>query len=796
MKKDNSTGRKKNVASGKASVYKRGDGLGSSKPVGNKTGYTDRKPSGSSSSSNSSDGGFTTSSSGSGYTRSTGTLSLKKIITFAIIAIIAYFVLKSCMGIDLLDSMGGIDTGDNSLYGDVTTSNSSNQSVGYQPANTQLDYSVSGDARAKYTDIKGGGKDEFTIMVYMCGSDLESRSGMATSDLNEMLHADIVKNVNIVVETGGAKTWKNSTMSNKTNQRYQVTSEGLKVLDDNVGKKSMTDPDTLQDFIEYCEKNFEADRYALILWDHGGGSNQGYGYDELFPGSTMTLDEIHKALGNAGVKFDFVGFDACLMATYETAIMMNNHADYLIASEETEPGIGWYYTEWISALSENTSMPTIEIGKNIIDSFIEKCYQTSPYDKTTLSLIDLAELSGTAPKAFNAFASSTGELINSDEYKIVADARAGSREFGSPSQLDQIDLIHLAQNIGTDEATELIEVLNSSIKYNRTSGTISNSNGLSIYFPYTTLSSMGSIINTYEKIGMDSAYTDCIRGFASLEVGGQAVSSGAGSPMGSLLGSFLGSSGGSDMVGDLLTSFLGSGDLSSMLGSTDTSWLDTDSILSNKDFYEENYLSADALELSVKDGKSVLEMSDDNWDLVQNVQLNVFFDDGEGYIDLGMDNVRTFNDDGDLIIDFDGTWLTLDGHVVAYYYVDEKYDGDNYMTTGRVPALLNGELVDIIIVTDNQKEYAEVLGARLVYSDGSVAKGIIPIKDGDVIDFICDHYTYDEDFDDSYYLGEQMIVSGEIAVRDMEIEDGRYLVTYMLTDMYNNSYWTPSVVYE
>lgn len=796
MKKDNSTGRKKNVAPGKASVYKRGDGLGSSKPVGNKTGYTDRKPSGTSSSSNSSDGGFTTSSSGGGYTRSTGTLSLKKIITFAIIAIIAYFVLKSCMGIDLLESMGGIDTGDNSLYGDVTTSNSGNQSVGYQPANTQLDYSVSGDARAKYTDIKGDGKDEFTIMVYMCGSDLESRSGMATSDLNEMLHADIAKNVNIVVETGGAKLWKNSTMSNKTNQRYQVTSDGLKVLDDNVGKKSMTDPDTLQDFIEYCEKNFEADRYALILWDHGGGSNQGYGYDELFPGSTMTLDEIHKALGNAGVKFDFVGFDACLMATYETAIMMNNHADYLIASEETEPGIGWYYTNWISALSENTSMPTIEIGKNIIDSFIEKCYQTSPYDKTTLSLIDLAELSGTAPKAFNAFASSTGELIDSDEYKIVADARAGSREFGSPSQLDQIDLIHLAQNIGTDEAAALVEVLNSSIKYNRTSGTISNSNGLSIYFPYTTLSSMGSIINTYEKIGMDSAYTDCIRGFASLEVGGQAVSSGAGSPMGSLLGSFLGSSGGSDMVGDLLTSFLGSGDLSGMLGGTDTSWLDTESILSNKDFYEENYLSADSLELSVKDGIYVLEMSDDNWDLVQNVQLNVFFDDGEGYIDLGMDNVYSFNDDGDLIIDFDGTWLTLDGHVVAYYFVDEKYDGDDYVITGRVPAMLNGELVDIILVFDSQKDYGEVLGARLVYSDGSVAKGMIPIKDGDVIDFICDYYTYDEDFDDSYYLGEQMIVSGEIAVRDMEIEDGRYLVTYMLTDMYNNSYWTPSVVYE
>ena len=81
-----------------------------------------------------------------------------------------------------------------------------------------------------------------------------------------------------------------------------------------------------------------------------------YGHDEYYPNATMTLDEINTALSNAGTKFDFVGFDACLMATYETAVMLNNHADYMIASEETEPGIGWYYTDWITALSENTSI--------------------------------------------------------------------------------------------------------------------------------------------------------------------------------------------------------------------------------------------------------------------------------------------------------------------------------------------------------------------------------------------------------------------------------------------------------
>jgi len=789
MKKDvKSKGREKNVTSGKGNVYKRGDGLNSKKPVGSQSGYSGKQK-GSHSTQSSSPGspnlnGMFSGSSGGSSQKATGGLDLKKIIIIGIIVLVGYFLLKSCANIDLL---GGTDI---SQYTDTTNTGSSSS----QSTSGELDYSVSNDARSKYTNVLGNGQDEFTIMVYMCGSDLESRSGMATADLNEMLHATIADNVNIIVETGGAKSWKNSVVSSSTNERYQVTSDGLKRLDGNLGRKQMTDPATLTDFIKYCTKNFEANRYALILWDHGGGSTMGYGHDEFYPNATMTLDEINAALSNGGTKFDFVGFDACLMATYETAVMLNNHADYMLASEETEPGIGWYYTDWITALSKNTSMPTIEIGQNIIDDFIDKTYESSPMDKTTLSLVDLAELSGTVPEVFNAFASTTGELINSDEYKIVADARGYSREFGSPSRLDQIDLIHLAQNMGTDEAEKLIEALDGCIKYNRTSSTISNSNGISIYFPYTTLSSMSGMINTYEKIGMDKAYTDCIRGFASLEVGGQAISTGSSNPLGSLLGSFTGGSSGG--VGDLLTSFLGSGALTNMLGGSDTSWVDTDAILNNTEYYEENSLKDGALELSQKDGDYVLALSKDDWDLVQTVQLNVFFDDGEGYIDLGMDNVYEFNNDGDLIIGFDGTWLALDGQVVAYYFMEEKYEGDEYAIVGRVPAMLNDDRVDLILAFTNEVPYGQILGARLVYEDGSVAKGLIELNDGDVLDFLCDYYTYDEEFSDSYYLGDQMVVSGEIEISNVSVGNATCLVTYMLTDIYSNTYWTPAIEYK
>ena len=98
-------------------------------------------------------------------------------------------------------------------------------STGWHSAdNTEtLDTSVAKGTREKYTDILGGGRDKVTLMLYLCGTDLESRSQMATRDLQEMLNAEIGKNVNLIVYTGGCKQWQNNVLSSKTNQIWQVT---------------------------------------------------------------------------------------------------------------------------------------------------------------------------------------------------------------------------------------------------------------------------------------------------------------------------------------------------------------------------------------------------------------------------------------------------------------------------------------------------------------------------------------------------------------------------------------------
>ncbi|MCR5795173.1 MAG: hypothetical protein K6G61_07505, partial [Solobacterium sp.] len=345
----------------------------------------------------------------------------------------------------------------------------SNQSSYVNATTNTLDTSVAAGSRKKYTTLKGNGKDTVTVLVYMCGTDLESKYGMATADLNEMVNSVQSDKLNVIVETGGTSRWKNNAMTARTNQRWKIASKSLVTLDKNMGAKAMTDPNTLADFIKYGVKNFPADRYMLIFWDHGGGSVQGYGYDELYPNSSMSVDEIAQALKAGGVKFDIIGFDACLMANMETAIAVEPYGDYLIASEETEPGTGWYHTEWLSMLAQNTSTSSLEIGKKIIDDFCTKAQSgAAAGDKNTLSIIDLAEFKNTVPAKLSAFANQISSEVKNDNYQAVADVRSRTKEFAQANRLDQIDLVHFCESMNTKESKALANALRSCVKYNRT----------------------------------------------------------------------------------------------------------------------------------------------------------------------------------------------------------------------------------------------------------------------------------------------------------------------------------------
>ena len=704
-------------------------------------------------------------------------------------------------GNSLSDALGSLLGSYGSTTGQIAPASGSDEV--YKPH--EPDRTVASAAREKYTDVAAA--ESVTVMVYMCGTDLESKSGMATSDLEEMVNATLGSNINVVLETGGASNWQNQIIKSNTNQRYRIKQGGLETLNAKVGKRSMVDPDTLADFIQFSAKEYPADRYMLILWDHGGGSLTAFGYDELFPGDSMSLDEINQALKDGGVKFDIIGFDACLMATLETALVTEQYSDFLVASEAVEPGTGWYYTNWLSALSDNPAMDSLDLGKQIIDDYVKM----SGNSQTTLSMTDLAELNGTVPAAFKAFSSSTSELIAGDGYNSVANARSGSRDFSTSSKINQIDLIHFAENLATPEATALAQTLRDAVKYNRNSTSISHANGLSIYFPYQSMRSVSTAIETYNAIGLDKSYSECIKSFASVTAGGQVASGSSENPLGTLLGdntgSLLGSllggsasssdvaSGSTDTIAQLLDLFLSN--RSVVTGDKDSSWVDEDLVRGSIAAYQANNAGFANMMITYKGDIPTLVLTEEQWSSVVTLEQNVYVDDGSGYIDLGLDNVADYDEDNDLIMAYDGTWMSLNGQIVAYYLISEDQVDDSYTILGRVPAMLNGTRVNIILEFTNENPYGAVIGAQYDYEateTDTVMKGLVEIVAGDKIDFLCDYYNYDGSFNDAYYLGEQMTATGSWEIGNAPLGDGvNWDMAYRITDIYGGQYWTPTV---
>lgn len=659
---------------------------------------------------------------------------------------------------------------------------------------TKVNNTVAKGSREKYTKILGNNQDKITIMVYMCGTDLESKYKMASSDIEEMKNATLGNNIDIILYTGGCSQWQSNNISSNVNQIYQIKDGNLISLVQDDGKKAMTSPETLSEFIKYCNKNFPANRNELILWDHGGGSVSGYGYDEKYKSSgSMNLGGINQALKDGGVKFDFIGFDACLMATAENAFMLDEYADYLIASEETEPGIGWYYTEWLTELGKNTSMPTVDIGKNIIDDFVERCNQKCKGQKTTLSIIDLAEFSNTVPEKLDSFSQSVSDSIQNKNYQNISDARYKTREFAQSSKIDQIDLVDFSEKVGTLEGNELSKVLKNAVKYNRTSSSITNSYGVSIYFPYQRTSYVDSACNIYNNIGMSSDYSNCIRQFAKVETIGQIASNSSNSPLSSLLG--LGNASSSaniDIIGSLVNAFLGDSSGKSI------SYMNDDGISqeSANEYVSQNFFDASNLFWQQNENGYFMELPERQWEMVHKIDLNMFYDDGNGYIDLGLDNIYDFDENGNLIPDTERNWLAINNQPVAYYHTDTTETDDSYTITGYVPAMLNGDRVNLILVFDSENPDGYIAGASTDYINNetdTVPKSLTEINVGDKLDFLCDFYSYDGEYQDSYYLSEQVTVSDNMTISNVDVGEGEVRLMYRFTDIYNQVYWSEPI---
>ena len=110
-------------------------------------------------------------------------------------------------------------------------------------------------------------------MVYMVGSNLESDSGLASADIEEMQQCGFDDDdLKVLICTGGTDSWWNPDIPDGECAIFELTEDGLDQVA-SLGDRDMADPQTLSGFVDFAYQSYSADDYSMVLWNHGGGSD-------------------------------------------------------------------------------------------------------------------------------------------------------------------------------------------------------------------------------------------------------------------------------------------------------------------------------------------------------------------------------------------------------------------------------------------------------------------------------------------------------------------------------------------
>jgi hypothetical protein len=253
-----------------------------------------------------------------------------------------------------------------------------------------------------------------------------------------------------------------------------------------LSEQNMADPATLTSFVNWAATNYPAEKYLLVLWNHGGGwrenniPTKGVIWDDT-SGDFMTMTELVQGLDGVNEGIDIIGFDACLMQMAEVAYEiygLTNVPNYMVASQASEWGDGWPYDDILNQLLANPGMTGGTLCETMVDDFINYCGIEG-----TLSTLDFSAGTYDAYTVFDSFVTA---LMTSSYQNKIATARSSAQSYS----YDYKDLYDFAERIKNSvpdcrsEALAVMSQVNDLVLYEAHTGSgVANSHGLSIYLP-------------------------------------------------------------------------------------------------------------------------------------------------------------------------------------------------------------------------------------------------------------------------------------------------------------------------
>ena len=345
----------------------------------------------------------------------------------------------------------------------------------------------------------------WTVMVYMAGDNNLSAAG--ESDLDEMRQVEDSENINVIVEFDNA----GDLGSRRIRVRHQGRDEPAHALDE----VDSGDPETLFRFVNWAVEAYPAKRYALVLWNHGGGWHpealdriaqrvgaSGFGVREavdrsasplarvLFcttlervlslprphdraicsddgSGNSLDILELDRVLGRVveriGRPLDLLGMDACLMNTVEVAHQVRRHARFLVASEENEPCDGWPYHRVLGALARRPHSDGADLARVVVEQYVASYRDRDHAGNVTQCGLDLSRLDHLTG-AMDTLADALAEVLGRERHRAASRvwrAQLASARFWHNTQWDLGHLCHNLADQGfepaVNEATEAVE---------------------------------------------------------------------------------------------------------------------------------------------------------------------------------------------------------------------------------------------------------------------------------------------------------------------------------------------------
>ncbi len=346
---------------------------------------------------------------------------------------------------------------------------------------------------------------EWTIMVFVNGkNNLEQ---FALKDMNEMEMVGSTDKVNIVTEVGRIKGFDSSDGDWKTVRRYLVKkdTETAKVTSPVLAefpKVDMGDYKSVIDFANWAKANYPAKKYMLILWNHGAGwikargleATKGISYDDETKHNINTpqMAQILKEIGGV----DVYGSDACLMQMAEVDYEIMNYVKFIVGSEETEPGDGYTYNDFLAPVAAKPAMDPEELARVAVDAYAN--HYAANKEGSTQSYVRTAALPGFLDAA-NAFAYA---VTQAGEKDLAKKAMGAAQSYAYP---ENKDFYHFAQLVLAETKSDDVKakgqalmsyITDTLVGYNRTTNSpgsgywnppanYDNSHGIAVYLPGT-----------------------------------------------------------------------------------------------------------------------------------------------------------------------------------------------------------------------------------------------------------------------------------------------------------------------